>query len=157
RYLWEPTDAFTVNLIGDYAHDRSTGEGDFFTFVKVDPGTAAALASCGVTAKPGNQKFCTAQNIRSHGDNYGASLQLDYDAGPVTLTSISAFRRGIAKANGSNIFRADPLPIEITGGATDNRIKLFTQEFRVASPSNTTLEYTAGAFASYQKSTQEPS
>ena len=172
RYLWRPNDKFTLNLIADYSHGHQTGSGDFFTFVKAggpgilplptpfpigDPGVANELASCGVIAHPGNRDFCTAQDLRSSDNNYGASLQLDYDAGPFTVTSITAYRQGDATANGSNIFRADPLQLQITGGPTDSDIKLFTQEVRLSSPSSNMVEYTLGGFFSHQRSVTQPS
>ena len=172
RYLWKPSDAFTLNLIGDYAHGTMTGGGDFFTFVKAggpgilplptpfpipDPGVANELASCGVTAQPGNRNFCTAENLRDTNNNYGASLQLDYDAGPFTVTSISAYRKSDDTNNGQNIFRADPLQLQINSGPGSSNVKLFSQEVRLSSPSSNRLEYTIGAFYSHQRADQEPS
>ena len=58
----------------------------------------------------------------------------------------------------SNIFRADPLILEIVsrpGGSTN--IDLFTQEFRLSSPSNQFFEYTVGAFYSHQKTEADQS
>ena len=166
RYLSELGSAFTLNLNADYSHETATGEGDFFTFVKTagpvfvppflppffnDPtGNTARLASCGVTPREGNRDYCTTQDIRSKSTNFGASGQLDYNLGPATLTSVTAYRSSKATASGSNIFRADPLLLAITGGPTDNRVKLFTQEVRLASASNRHLEYTVGAFYSHQ-------
>ena len=172
RYMWKPSDVFTLNLIGDYAHGTSTGDGDFFTFVKAggpgilplptpfpipDPGVANQLASCGVIARPGNQDFCTAQDLRDTNNNYGASLQLDYSAGPFTVTSISAYRKSDDSTTGQNIFRADPLQLQITGGPAVSNVELFSQEIRLSSPSSGRLEYTIGGFYSHQRSNQEPS
>ena len=172
RYLWRPNEAFTLNLIGDYAHARSTGEGDFFTIIKAggpgilplptpfpipDPGIANQLASCGVIAQPGNQNYCAAQGLNSTNNNFGVSLQMDYDAGPFTVTSITAYRRNEGRSQGANIFRADPFQLQITGGPTHNDTNLFTQEIRLTSPAGQKLEYTIGGFYSHQKAVQDPS
>jgi len=170
RLLWEPTDDLSFNLIGDYTRGTSNRGGDFFTFVKTggpgpffggagfDPvGITARLASCGVVVREGNQDFCTSQEILARNKNYGISFQADYDAGPFTLTSISAYRGSRVENRGNNIFRADPLELQITGGGDRNKLDLFSQEFRVSSPGGQALEYTFGAFLSHQKTTQYPS
>jgi len=170
RFLWTPTDRLTINLLGDYSHSRQTGGGDFFTFVRAsgpgiiplpgppgapplsdDIGIAARLASCGVTVGEGNQDYCAAAPITSKTDNYGGSFQMEYRADPFTLTSITSYRRSVSNAGDpQNIFRADPLPLQILQGTPDSSIDLFTQEFRVSSPSNVPFEYTAGFFYSDQ-------
>lgn len=171
RLLWEPTDRLTVNLIGDYAKARAENGGDFFTFVKtsgagtalgglLDDGTGitARLASCGVTAREGNQDYCTSQSYVGHTENYGGSLQLDYEAEPFTITSVTALRRSTETGYGaaSNVFRADPLELQVANGPVNRRLTLFTQEFRISSPSDQFFEYTAGAFFSHQKQTRDP-
>ncbi|EZP71000.1 Outer membrane receptor protein precursor [Sphingomonas paucimobilis] len=171
RLLWEPTDNLTVNLIGDYAKSRAENGGDFFTFVKTSgPGTAlgglladpvgitARLASCGVTPREGNQDYCTSQSYVGHTENYGGSLQLDYEADPFTITSVTAYRRSSETGFGaaSFVFRGDPLELQVANGPVNRRLSLFTQEFRISSPSDQFFEYTAGAFFSHQKQTRDP-
>ena len=171
RLLWEPTDALTINLIGDYNKSRATNGGDFFTFVRTggpgaflggagfDPvGITARLASCGVTAGEGNRDYCTDQSFVGHTRNYGGSLQLDYEAEPFTLTSITAYRRSTETGFGaaSNVFRGDPLELQVANGAVNRRLSLFTQEFRATSPADQFIEYTVGAFYSHQKQTRDP-
>lgn len=172
RLLWKPSSRLTINLIGDYSAGQTMGGGDFFTFVKTDGANilplptpfpvpdniTAQLASCGVTAHEGNRDYCTSDYPTAHDYNYGASLEADYDAGPVTFTSISAYRGSRINGRGaaSNIFRSDPLILNITSTAQDSKLNLVTQEFRVTSPSNQFFEYTAGAFLSHQTSTAYP-
>ncbi|WP_395393612.1 TonB-dependent receptor [Novosphingobium sp. BL-8A] len=157
RFLWEPTDRVTVNLIGDYAKSRYENGGDFFTFVKSDD-FSGALASCGVTAREGNSKYCMDDHFVGKAENYGGSLQVDYEADPFTLTSITSVRKSIETGYGaaSNVFRADPLPIQVTNDPVDRNLSLFTQEFRVSSAAGSPIEYTAGAFYSNQKQTRIP-
>ncbi|UAK22869.1 TonB-dependent receptor [Sphingomonas nostoxanthinifaciens] len=171
RLLWRPSSDLTVNLIGDYTHQYFNNGGDFFTFVKtggpgpflggagVDPvGLTARLASCGVTPGVGNRDYCTSQTFADRSKNYGASVQVDYDAGPFDLTSITAYRRNVDQGFGAatNVFRADPFELQVQNLAVDRRLRLFTQELRLTSPSNQTFEYTIGAFYSNQRERRAP-
>lgn len=170
RLLWAPTDALTVNLIGDWTRSTSENGGDFFTFVKTGgpglvfgaipdtSGITARLAGCGVTVREGNRDYCTQRSYRERNWNFGGSGQVDYDAGPLTLTNIFSYRvnrdRGLAAA--SDVFRADPLVLQVSNGAIDRNLTLVTDEFRISSPANQFLEYTVGAFISSQKETRTP-
>ena len=171
RLLWEPTDRLSINIIGDYTKSRATNGGDFFTFVKTSgPGTAlggllsdsagitSRLASCGVTVAEGNRDYCAAAQIVGYTENYGGSFQVDYKADPFTLTSITAYRKSNETGLGAatNVFRGDPLELQVANGAVNRRLSLFTQEFRVTSPADQFLEYTLGAFYSNQKQTRDP-
>jgi len=171
RLLWTPTDKLTLNLIGDYSKTTIENGGDFFTFVRAggpgpffggagyDPvGITARLASCGVAVGEGNRDYCTSQSYRGRSQNYGASFQADYEFEPFTLTSITAYRRSTETGLGAatNIFRADPLELQVQNGPVNRRISLFTQEFRVSSPSSQTIEYTLGAFYSRQIQHRDP-
>ena len=173
RLLWKPTDRLTINAIGDYAKSSFNHGGDFFTFVKAggpgilplptpfpipDSGVANQLASCGVTAREGNQDFCSSRSINGRSRNYGGSLEIDYAADPFTLTSITSYRGSQDRGAGAagDVFRADPLEIHVYNGDVHRNLRLFTQEFRISSPSDRFLEYTAGVFLSHQRSTQTP-
>lgn len=154
--LWEPTSGLTFNVIGDYTRSTLTDGGDFFTIVSADASTAAALDSCGIVAVPGNQNFCAAQPLHARNENFGVSMQVDFDAGPFTLTSISAYRGTRHSDTGQNIVRADPTALAITYGPGHNRLDLVTQELRIASPGNALIDYTGGLFISHQRSTLNP-
>ncbi|MET3469730.1 iron complex outermembrane receptor protein [Novosphingobium sp. 1529] len=172
RLLWEPTDKLTVNLIGDYTDTRTTNGGNFFTFVKtsgagilplptpfpIPDNVTANLASCGVTAGEGNRNYCTSEQYTDRIKTGGASLQLDYQFAPFTLTSITAYRSTHEKGYGaaSNVFRADPLELQVHNSPVDRPIDLFTQEVRLSSPANQTVEYTLGGFYSRQVMTRTP-
>ncbi|WP_242123666.1 TonB-dependent receptor [Sphingobium sp. Sx8-8] len=158
RLLWEPADKLTVNLIGDYARARAENGGDFFTFIKTSTGVGSEIANCGLVAREGNQNYCTSQSYVGHTENYGGSLQIDYQAEPFTLTSITALRRSTETgySAASNVFRADPLALQVANGPVNRHLSLFTQEFRISSPSDQFFEYTAGAFYSRQKQTRDP-
>jgi len=157
RFLWEASDVVSVNLIGDWAKGSVQNGGDFFTFLSNTPANTALLNGCGITLGEGNQDFCIASPLSSRTESWGGSAQVDFDAGPFTLTSVSAYRKGESSTpTGGSIYRADPLSSTLRSGATANDIRLFTQEFRISSPANSTFEYTVGAFFSDQKTVQQP-
>ncbi len=173
RLLWKPTDRLTVNVIGDYAKSSYNGGGDFFTFVRAsgpgilplptpfpipDTGVANQLASCGVTAREGNQDYCTNEQVSGRIYNYGGSVQIDYAADPFTVSSITAYRGSKERGAGAagDVFRADPLELQVNNGDVHRNLRLFTQEFRISSPANQFFEYTAGVFLSHQRATRTP-
>ncbi|WHO37945.1 TonB-dependent receptor [Sphingobium sp. AP49] len=106
----------------------------------------------------GNRDYCSDDSYVGHTENYGGSLQLDYEADPFTLTSVTAYRKSNETGYGAatNVFRADPLELQVGNGAVNRRLSLFTQELRVSSPADQFLEYTAGVFYSNQKQTRDP-
>lgn len=158
RFLWNAREDLTVNLIGDWSKGSVDNGGDFFTFVSNTPANTALLNSCGITPGEGNQTYClgSANGFSSRTKGWGGSAQVDYDAGPIALTSITAYRKNESSTTGGNIYRADSLASKLQSGPTGTNIRLFTQEFRASSPSNSTFEYTVGAFYSNQKTVQQP-
>jgi len=147
HYLWRPNDKLSINIIGDYTNSNDIGA-DFFTITAANPGDTAALAACGVTVKPGNNEYCSNRPETNPITQYGLSAQIDYDLGWATLTSITSSRRVINAPGDSDIFRFESnIPQIYTLGA-DGQSGLLTEEARIASPSGSTLEYTAGVFLS---------
>ncbi|MFC0687387.1 TonB-dependent receptor [Novosphingobium clariflavum] len=170
RLLWEPTDRLTVNLIGDYSKSRYENGGDFFTFVKTSgpgyffggagedaTGITDRLESCGVTAKAGNRNYCSDESYVGHTETYGGSLQVDYEADPFTLTSITSVRKSGESGYGaaSNVFRADALELQVHNSPVNRDLSQFTQELRISSAAGNPIEYTAGMFYSNQKQTRD--
>jgi iron complex outermembrane receptor protein len=158
RLLWEPTDKLTVNLIGDYSRTDDDGT-DFFVVYKLNPANtdlARALGQCGIVASGANRDYCSTSKLVNNNKSYGGSLQLDYDLGSATLSSITALRKLDSGPSFLDIFRLDGYPVKVLQGPTTGDGKLFTQEFRIASPSNSTFEYTAGAFYSNQTNYTDP-
>lgn len=183
RLLWEPVPNVKVNLIGDYSRSTSRGS-DFFTFIQDSPfyagGAAGAasttkptlatlLATCGITVAEGNTDYCTNVAIRTKNENYGGSLSVEGDFGPIVATSITSLRKSRIQQNSQSIFRADPLGNAALLGANPNDTtsivanphqdesnRLFTQELRFSSQSGVPLEFTFGSFYSHLLNTQQP-
>jgi len=148
HYLWSPNDRLSVNLIGDYTYSDDRGA-DFFTITSATPGDAAALAACGVTAKPGNYQYCSNRPETNPGSVYGVSGQIDYDLGGATLTSITSVRRTIGgTGQDTDIFRDENTQPQIYTLDATSQSSLLTEEARIASPTGAALEYTAGVFLS---------
>ena len=124
-----------------------------------------------------NRDYCTSNAIVDGNTSYGGSFTSEYAFDNFTLTSITAARHSRDVAlNGLDIFRlrnayfvvpnlpfppfaaffvpghpfAPPAPTDIlqTGSPNPGPTRLFTQEVRIASPSGSKLEYTAGLFYS---------
>jgi iron complex outermembrane receptor protein len=155
RLLWEASDKLSVNLIGDYGRTDDDGT-DFFVVYKANSGLQAELNACGVTASEANRDYCSSSKLINKNTNYGGSIQADYDLGAVTLTSITALRKQDNGPTNLDIFRIDPYHLRIQQGPQNGEGQLFTQEVRIASPSSSVFEYTAGVFYSEQKTDTDP-
>jgi iron complex outermembrane receptor protein len=150
RYLWQPIDPLTINLIADVQRQVYEGPGygplPGFTYVYANPVLTAELASCGITPGWDNQDRCQTHPEEGSDTNYGFSAQIDYDLGPATVTSISAYRRDESGPNSQDI---QAVPQEIpqiwsVGGLSAGT--QFSEELRIASKSGAQLEYTAGLY-----------
>lgn len=157
RLLWEPSPDLTVNLIADWTKVDDDGL-DFFVIDRASPVVTEEALSCGVVVGPGNRDYCTDAVPFTKSTVWGTSLSVDYDLGPIMLTSISSYR-DTANRSSLNIFRLDTHSPRILAGPAEvpNDGRLFTQELRIASPTGSMVEYTAGVFYSYQKTKNPPS
>jgi len=84
-------------------------------------------------------------------ENYGGSIQMDYNAGPIQLTSITAYREL------RNFFLSD---IDYTSAslATETRdqaVDTFTQEFRITSDFDGPLNFLLGGYYFDEKISQD--
>jgi len=152
RYLWRPSDEFTVNVIADYQeiiqHGAQGGSIAAFTYVTADPTLAAQLAACGITAGFANQDRCANHNQYAADKNYGASVQLDWNLGPTTLTSISAYRRDLTGPNDQDIQALPTANPQLWSTGALAASHQWSQELRATSNPGTKLDYTVGLFFS---------
>lgn len=91
-------------------------------------------------------------------DTWNLSARLTYDAGPVSLISVTSYWNGTATSVGDvdGGFGASFLPANLTGPGyipftaetrdSIPKLRQFTQEFRIASNGNNALSYQAGLF-----------
>jgi iron complex outermembrane receptor protein len=147
QLLWKPTDVFSLRLIGDYSEEHSdTGIG-----VLYNPGPNngakyyAAVAAAGATVVYDPNFETTTIDGRQHMDvrQGGGSAEANWQIGDYKLTSITAYRwwwfTPKNDADGTN------LKAFTTAGqkVDDNQ---WTQELRLASPSDQPLSYVVGLY-----------
>lgn len=152
KVYWKPSDTFSAYVIGDYSRQRQKGPGQLWTLNKA-PTTDAnflspftSLSSLGVTPGASNDKSIEDGGGSYSTTNYGGSLELNWELGEYTLTSLSAYRG----------FEEDPYTYSIDGSPQSKftaqakgLVKTqASQEFRLTSPSSGRLSYVAGLFVS---------
>ena len=129
--LFQPTDELKVRIIGDYGHITENCCG-VVNLARGVPTQFVLLAPPinGQTTNPANpfadvvyNNFDSTNDIK----NWGVSGQIDYDLGPVKLTSITSYRRTHSVTNQDSDFTSADL---LGRNFQDLRISTFTQEFR---------------------------
>jgi iron complex outermembrane receptor protein len=161
QLLFEPSDALSIRLIGDYTHRNESCCGAVYIATKeaFDPTTTGQAANTNpqhdATLSPNNRivdvlrslggvvnyppadpydrnvAITPGRTYRNSTTDYGFSGQVDYDFGGVNLTSISAYR--FYKAGGAADI--DYTNVDITyradNGNNYRRFKTLSQEFRL--------------------------
>jgi outer membrane receptor protein involved in Fe transport len=144
QLLFTPDNQLKVRLIGDYGVINEV----CCAVVNIRPSAATgAIRALGGQVNTPAQQFDNVvyNNFAStnHIKNYGVSGQVDYAMGPVTLTSITAWRRSDNKTNQDSDFTS----LDILGRNTgDVKISTFTQELRAATNLDGPLNFLAGAY-----------
>jgi len=148
RFLYQPTDELEINLSADYDRRGQNYSDPQFNYVSANPMLTAELAACGITPSYSNQARCWSNANDTNYRNYGASAQFDYHLGFATLTSITGYRKQITAPSD---FDAQGLSSDIpqifnTGESAG--ANQFSQELRIASTGQQTIDYVAGLFYS---------
>ncbi len=148
KFLWRPSDDLSVYFSADKT------ENDAFccssTWRKVTPGYAPAVvnAQYGIVAGPDNLKVAANGAFEGKSTAQGASLQVDYDLGALTLTSISAYR----SVKRSGFYDGDLTTvsyIDVNGGA--GKTDWWSQELRLTSPIGERFDYVVGLYGYQSK------
>lgn len=158
QLLFTPAEALDVRLIGDYSeqHARCCINLPVTFFGAYDNGAAIPnnfqdrVRRAGYTPLAVDP-FARTTDADSHFQAdmraYGASAEVNWDLGPATLTSISAYRwwdwYPANDADGTG------LPV-ITKGQQVNYQKQFSQEVRVGSDGANVIDWTLGAYYFWQ-------
>lgn len=145
KVLLEPTDTLEIKLIGDYSKGTTNASRLVGVFQKDQQDIATILQTAQQTMNPGLARFIRAvQNVplefsrdtlRSPGgeaddlEQFGVSAEINWDVGPVTLTSITAYRES------EDFASVDPdlSPAELFKTSVANEDDQFSQELRIAS------------------------
>ncbi|WP_394654261.1 TonB-dependent receptor [uncultured Sphingomonas sp.] len=159
KLLWEPTDRLSLYAIADY--QKNSGIEAYSTIRKFggnDPTPIPAAlrplapanfvivqnAALGVTASPRNNRTAIGSNdVLRNERSFGAQFTASYDAGPVAITSVTAYRDLNARAN--NDVDQTPIPFFDTNIA-NSQSHQFSQELRINNTGRGVADYTAGLY-----------
>lgn len=150
QLLFEPTDALSIRLIGDY--DKIDENCCIAGNVVAGPTVAITNALAGGPSVDANNPFSydVYNNFLSTNliKNYGGSAQIDYDLGNMALTSITAYREVRADTNQDSDFTSADL---IGQKSDDTAINTFTQELRLASDFDGPVNFLLGGYYFHEK------
>lgn len=145
QLLFEPTEALTIRLIGDY--DKIDENCCIAGNVIAGPTVAITNALAGGPSVDANNPFSyrVYNNFLSSNliKNYGVSGQIDYDLGNMSLTSITAYREVRSNTNQDSDFTSADL---IGQKSDDTAINTFTQELRLASDFDGPINFLIGGY-----------
>ncbi|QCB56888.1 TonB-dependent receptor [Sphingopyxis sp. PAMC25046] len=154
QLLFEPTDALSIRLIGDY--DKIDENCCIAGNVIAGPTVAITDALAGGTSVDRENPFSydVYNNFLSSNEieNYGGSAQIDYDLGTMALTSITAYRQVRALTNQDSDFTAADL---IGENSQDLGIDTFTQEVRLTSDFDGPVNFLLGGYYFNEKIDQK--
>ncbi len=147
QILYQPTDAFSVRIIGDYSKRREECCAAVYLPTRDFNGTSAnggietastiARIERGLGAVINDDSYDRDVSItpgRSYNSDvvdYGVSAEINYDFGGAELTSITAYRvNDFERGQDADFNNLDILYRDGSGGSA-NRFKTFTQELRL--------------------------
>lgn len=145
KLQFEPNEAFTFTLIGDYLEGEDTIPSGIIT------STSAPALSAGLRPSDHNSKINSDYKTHVEDTNTGLSGQADWSLGDFTLTSITAWR-GWDNTQWQDGDRSAQLPTTASHDKGDVRYDQYSQELRLASPKGEFLEYVVGAFYMHGRS-----
>ncbi len=132
QLLFAPDNGLKVRIIGDYGKIDELCCGVFNVLQGARTGVLLSPPINGRVNTPAqlfDNIVYTNFDSTNKLENYGISGQIDYDIGPITLTSITAYRRGKTATNFDTDFTSADLLRGANIGFTD--LKTFTQEIRL--------------------------
>jgi len=145
QILFEPTENTRFRVIADYSDlDEECCAAPFFDITPVTQSVLTALGSSITGANPSDRTTAAnSADIRAQLETKGISGQLDVDFDTFSLTSITAVR----KYDEYNDFDADfsDLPLN-KNRITDQDYTTFTQEIRLTSTGDNTVDWMVGAY-----------
>ena len=153
--LYKPTDTLSLTLSGDFNVQNPLCCAQYYARVGTTQRAAnrqyGALAAAFGYAPPSTNPFDRVTDldasINSRQEVGGASLVANWDLGPATLTSVSAWRYWDWQPANDRDFIGLPIT---TISQNPSQQKQLSQEFRLASNGKSRLDYTVGAFLFHQ-------
>lgn len=157
QLLYKPTDTLTLRLIGDYS--RRDEHCCIAVITRASQAPAPNLANNIVAAlggndgNPANPYARTAYSNRDDRQRItdgGVSLQADWEIGPGTLTSITAYRNWKTTGGFDADFSTADLDYLPDDDRNSSQFRTFSQETRYAGTAGK-LDYLVGGFFSHEK------
>jgi iron complex outermembrane receptor protein len=170
KLLFKPNDNLDIQLMVNYALTRS--EGANFVYAYLSPGTTLLVGTGGppflgqaallpgITPSLSNQYYSSPIEASARAEDKDATLNVEYRFGELTFGSITAYQHEI-QTNRQDLFTvASYFWNDLTGAPgsgtppfynvqeLDENINQFSQEFKLASPTNQDFSYLVGAFYS---------
>jgi iron complex outermembrane recepter protein len=141
QLLIEPNEDIKIRMIGDYS---KIDEVCCTVSTLVAGPTAAAVFGVGGALSTDFFSYNAFLNQAplNEVDNYGGSVQMDWDMGPVSLTSITAYR----KLKNFVSQDVDFTSVDVVREIRDQRVDTFTQEFRITSDFDGPVNFLLGGF-----------
>jgi iron complex outermembrane receptor protein len=155
QLLWEPTPDLSVTLVGDYSTQDAECCGSVFVRTGATQRSLnrqfAALAAAQNYAPPSTNPFDRLSdldaNLNAGNTIGGAALRVNWDLGPGTLSSITAWRTWDWKPENDRDFTGLPI---VNASNNPSQQDQYTQEFRY-SQSGDAIDFVIGAFAFNQR------
>jgi outer membrane receptor protein involved in Fe transport len=163
QLLFTPTDTLKLRAIGDYSKRKE--ECCIAVITRASQAPAPNLANNIVAALGGNDGDPAHPYDRNAYANQpdgqrirdaGGSLQADWDVGPGTLTSITAYRDWKTTAGFDADFSTADIDYLPPDNSNSTRFRTFSQELRYAGTSGK-LDWLVGGFYSHEKLNQNTS
>jgi iron complex outermembrane receptor protein len=156
QLLWKPTDRLDLTLTGDYNWQNPLCCVQYYARVAPTQRAAArqyaALAAAFGYRPPSSDPFDRITDVdadlNARQTMAGVSLTANWDIGPATITSISAWRNWDWKPANDRDFIGLPIT---TVSANPSHQTQWSQELRLTSNGKSRLQYTLGAFYFHQK------
>ncbi|NWK96049.1 hypothetical protein DM806_10245 [Sphingobium lactosutens] len=139
-----PSSNFDATLIGDYTRDRGTGP----SFENASLPTMI-LGQLGYTADDDGKPYLTRVDTQNHSrlESTGVTLEMNWDLGPVKLTSISGYRD--TDTNVLSDFDGENIPFLNVGRIEQH--DQWSQEIRLGSTGKGPLTYVIGGYFMTQR------
>ncbi len=153
QILFEPTENLRFRAIGDY--NRIDEECCYAGNIVAGPTVPAIFALGGAVAVEDLFSDTAFLNVAPTNeiDNYGGSLQADLEVGALSFTSLTSYRK--LKSDGFQ--DVDFSSADIVNQVTNQDIRTFTQELRVASDFDGPLNFLLGGYYYNEDIEQESS
>jgi iron complex outermembrane receptor protein len=156
QLLYRPNESFSLRIAADYNRQQTICCAQGFVRVGTTlkpaaqqfPALAANAGYAPASLNPFDRKVDTNSPAQANQVIGGISAIADWDFGPATLTSVTAWRTWNWDPSSDRDFTK--LSIQTKSQNPDNQNQ-YSQEFRVASNGKQTVDYVAGVFAFHQK------